>query len=132
MYIITSVLSLILTGSSLFIGYRLFNWIFSTGNPFGFLIIYQVWLLITCVLVGINAWPIFNMEYSRGTVFLSHIIAVIWCLSIFAMTIYLWFKQPYTANSIIVRIITTFLSIYLARWTYMLIIHIQSSKLIID
>lgn len=121
-YVIQSILSLLLIGSTTFIGYRLFNWAFFTADILLVNIVYLVWFIIVFSLALINGASIHKYIVNKKELELfSHIIAIIWVVSILAIAVYVWFKQPYTTGMIITRAIWSYLLFALAAVTYLMI-----------
>ena len=128
-YAIESILSVILIGCTAFISYRLFNWSFATNKILFVNLVYLVWFVIAFLLAFTNGAAINKfIEIQKGREIFSNIVSIIWVVSILGITIYVWFKRPYTVGSVITRAIWSYPSLGLAVWIYIMINLMQSSR----
>ena len=128
-YSIAGLLSVCILGGTVFLGYRLFNWVFTTNDILAMLGIYIAVGAAAFVLAFINGLVGHILVGIKGNndIF-ALILGLLWAGAFIALAIYPWFKGSYTTGLIIIRALGSFFSLGGALWAFLMVSMISSQR----
>ena len=126
-YTIAGLLSACLLGGTIFLGYRLFNWAFATGDIFAVLGMYVATYTVAFILVFVNGLVGNVLANIKGDNAFGIIMGSLWAGLFVAIALYPWFKSPYTMGLIVVRSVGSFLGLASTVWAFIMV-YLMSTK----